>query len=480
MGFTINSKTKLALQKKTKAAKKHHEYEVSLAAVAASTSNTLMPNLKLTRRCISLLKGLKKRARKTEKQQVARVAESAAKYRQVVPVLISEDGTIINGHIVVEAMKKLGATEVYCVVVDHLDEDELAALHVTLNRLGETGDWDVEALGPLLLEMEELEFDLETTGFSLSEVDIITSDTESEAKEPIEAAEPAPPEEVCSIPGDLWQLGKHWLFCGDATDAESYKTVLKEQLAACIFTDLPWNIPIAGFVSGLGKVKHEDFAQGAGEMSAAEFAQFCDKVHVLCSEVLADGAVLFSCIDWRSVDVIMAAGRKAGLRHINIAIWNKGSGGMGVPYRSAHELVCIFCKGDKLAVDNVKLGKNGRDRTNVWSYPGANKPGTSANKALAHHPTPKPVEMVADALLDVTKRGALVLDPFLGSGTTILAAEKSSRKACGIELDPAYVDVAIRRWEGMTGKLAIHAKTGLNFEQLKARRSAKSGKQAAA
>ena len=205
--------------------------------------------------------------------------------------------------------------------------------------------------------------------------------------------------------------------------------------------------------------------------TAEDFAAFLNLFHQLCANHLADGGAFYSCIDWRSVDLIMAAGRLAGLRHTNTIIWNKGSGSMGgAPYRSAHELIVMFVKG-KLAVNNVEMGKHGRDRTNVWSYPGANHPGSSASKALAYHPTPKPIEMVEDALKDVSKRGALVLDVFLGSGTTILAAERSGRRACCIELDPAYVDVAIRRWEEMTGKEAVHAASGMTFAQMASERA---------
>ncbi|WP_159456631.1 DNA-methyltransferase [Altererythrobacter xiamenensis] len=240
-----------------------------------------------------------------------------------------------------------------------------------------------------------------------------------------------------------------------------------------IFTDCPWNIPIAGFVSGLGKVKHQDFKMGAGEMPKEEFVDFCDRFHELGAANLIDGGVFYSCIDWRSADVIMKSGRRAGLRHINTAVWNKGSGGMGSPWRSAHEFIVIFCKGKKCAVNNIELGKHGRDRTNVWSYPGANRKGSSASKALANHPTPKPVEMVRDALLDVSNRGGIVLDPFMGSGTTIIAAEQCGRVARGIELDPAYVDVAVRRWEELIGRPAMHAETGLSFSEMAEKRLAK-------
>ena len=480
MSVIFKSKTKTALHAKTKAEKKHFEQEVSIAAIAASAPVDLLANMKLERRPIGSLKGLKKRVRKTHAEQIQRVASSIRRLKQSAPVLIDKSGEIINGQVVVEAMRLLGATEVWCAAIDHLDEDERALLHVTLNRIGECGDWDFELLRPLLIEFDEIGFDLTATGFSLPELDIIMSLASDKGSGPSENDEIEPPNVPVSLVGDLWILGDHRLLCGDATKRDSYLTVLAGEIADAVFTDCPWNIPIDGFVSGLGKVKHKNFKSGAGEMSAAQFATFCEEFHRWSSDNLNEGGAFFSCIDWRSVDVIMAAGRLAGLRHVNTAVWNKGSGGMGVPYRSAHEFVVVFCKGDKFAVNNVELGKHGRDRTNVWTYPGANKPGSSAGKALAHHPTPKPVEMVRDALLDLTNRGARVLDPFLGSGTTLLAAEQSGRRACGIELDPAYIDVALSRWEAMTNKCAVHEETGLTFAEIAAQRSAECGEQAAA
>lgn len=479
MSLKINLKSKAALQAKTKSAKKKLEHEVSLAALAPTAPDDLLADMKFERRTISSLKGLKRRVRMSEREQVKRVADNIHRFKQVVPILTDESGEIINGHIVAQALKLLGADEAWCAIVDHLDEDERTFLHVALNRIGECGDWDFEALGPLLIEFDELGFDLGTTGFSLPELDIIMSvGVEGEGGSGEEQA-PEPPPNPVTILGDCWILGLHRLRCGDATHPEEYAILLEGQLVDVIFTDLPWNIPIAGFVSGLGKVKHQDFKMGAGEMSDEEFAQFCERAHQLGADHLVDGGVFFSCIDWRSVDRIMAAGRRVGLRHIDTAVWNKGSGGMGFPYRSTHEFVVIFGKGKKLRVCNIDLGNHGRDRTNVWSYAGANRKGSSASKALAYHPTPKPVIMVRDALLDVSNRGAIVLDPFIGSGTTILAAEQSGRVARGIELDPGYVDVAVRRWEELTGKAAIHAETGLSFAEMAEQRS-KSGDAAVA
>ncbi len=249
----------------------------------------------------------------------------------------------------------------------------------------------------------------------------------------------------------------HWI--------DSYDKVLGPEKAAACFTDCPWNLPIEGFVSGLGEKKHKDFKMAAGEMSPEAFQEFVDTFSRLIAEYLEDGGVVYSCIDWRSHDRIVAGGKRAGLTHINTLVWNKGSGGMGGLYRSAHELIPLLCKGKTPKTNNVELGRHGRDRTNVWSYPGANKPGSSAAQALKHHPTPKPVELVEDALLDVTNRGELVLDPFMGSGTTLLAAERSGRLAAGIELDPTYVDVCIRRWQDMSGLDAVNAATRQTFNE---------------
>lgn len=472
MAYTI-TKTKAALNAKSKSHKKLMSHKVSVAAMAATAPKDLLKHIKLDKRAINSLKGLKRRVRKTESEQLELVTNRIKTHGQVVPVLIDPLGEIINGHVIVEALKKLGGKEAWCTVVDNLDEHERELLHVTLNRIGETGDWNIEALSELLIDFDEIGFDLGVTGFSVPELDIImTTGATSAGSDVVDIAPPLPKEPV-TLPNDLWKLGDHRVLCADSTDPMSYTIVLNGELVDIVFTDCPWNIAIENFVSGLGKTKHKDFKMGAGELSADDFAAFLNQFHQLCTNHMAEGAAFYSCIDWRSVDLIMAAGRLAGLRHTNTITWNKGSGSMGgAPYRSAHEFIVMFVKGNRLAVNNVEMGKYGRDRTNVWSYPGANQPGSSAAKALAYHPTPKPIEMVEDALKDVSKRGALVLDAFLGSGTTLLAAERSGRRARCVELDPAYVDVAIRRWEAMTGKEAVHASSGKTFAQMAIERNA--------
>lgn len=464
-------RSKRAFQKRTGGRRKELEGRVARCALAASAANDLFPDMALELLPIDSLKAARRRARKTDPAQLERVMRSIRTLLQSVPILIDGDRHIINGHIVVEALKSLGMDDVWCVIVDHLSEDEQDLLHVALNRIAECGDWDFEELGPLLIELDDIGFDLETTGFSLPELDILMVPSEIAESEEEEEL-PEPPADPLSRLGDLWLLGDHKLLCGDATKDKSYILVLGDEPADAVFTDCPWNIPIEGFVSGLGKKKHKDFKMGAGEMSAEEFAGFTDRFSQLCADHLVPGGAFFSCIDWRNVEQVVASGRKAGLKLINMAVWNKGSGGMGTYLRSAHELIPVFCNGDKLAVNNVELGRHGRYRSNVWSYPGANRRGSSANDALAHHPTPKPVEMVRDALLDVTKRGGRVLDPFLGSGTTLLAAEQCGRRAACIELDPAYVDVVIMRWEAMTGRQAVHAETELTCRALVAQRAA--------
>jgi DNA modification methylase len=336
--------------------------------------------------------------------------------------------------------------------------------------LGETGEWDLPELRLELQELEVSGFDLAVTGFSPPELDIIMLD-EPEGEGADEEVIPDPPSKSVSRLGDVWIMGKHRLLCGNSLEPESYVKLLQGKLATAVLTDAPYNVKIANNVSGLGKKKHGEFKMASGEMSEAGFKEFLTTAHKHCADHLIDGGVAYSFMDWRSVDVLIAAGRDAGLQLINMAVWYKGSGSMGAFLRSAHEMIPIFCKGSSPKINNVALGKHGRDRTNVWLYPGANKPGSSAAEALKDHPSPKNVEMCVDAILDVTAAGDIVLDPFLGSGTTLIAAEKSGRSGYGIELDPAYADVCVRRWEHLTGNSAIHAETGDTFLEMASQRS---------
>lgn len=452
--------------------KAHHkraacDRKTSSTAVLERRRNDLSPILPIETRKIASLKTADRRTRRTDQSQLRKVIESLKKFGVCSPIIIRNDGTIVHGHVVVEAAAKIGLTEISCVVLDHLTAAEARMLHITLNRLGETGGWDLETLQVELVELSDLGQDLDVLGFEVEELDIVLTDDEHEADEEVI---PGPPEKPVSHLGDLFELGQHRLVCGDSLDNGTYDKLLVGKRAQAVFTDPPWNLP-AKFIGGLGKKQHADFKQGYGELSDAELDQFFEDFLTHCSGHMAPGAVAYACIDWRHYTALVEAAHKADLKQINMAVWYKQIGGMGGLYRSAHELVPVFCKGDSPATNNVKLGKHGRNRTNVWEYAGANTPGSSAAKALEFHPSPKPVELVADAILDVTKAGDIVLDPFLGSGTTLLAAEKTRRIAYTIELDPKYVDVAIRRWEAFTGKQAVHGETGLSFTELAALRA---------
>ncbi|MEL6286787.1 MAG: DNA modification methylase [Pseudomonadota bacterium] len=329
------------------------------------------------------------------------------------------------------------------------------------NKLAENAGWDRDLLRVELgaLDVEDLDFELETIGFSTGELDIIL-------KTPDEAPEEAPPEPnpgpPVTRPGDLWLLGPHRLLCGSALEADDYDDLLRGEQASAMFTDPPYNVPVHGHVCGSGKIRHGEFAMASGEMSADEFcaflAAFCQETY----KVLLPGAVAFVCMDWRHIQDLIAAGALDLGDLINLCVWNKMKGGMGSLYRSQHELVGVFRTRGGKHRNNVELGKHGRDRTNVWDYAGVQ----ARRDELKLHPTVKPVAMIADAIQDVTARGELVLDPFCGSGSTILAAERTGRRAAGIELDPKYVDVAIRRFQQATGKDAVHDLWGYTFDEL--------------
>jgi len=247
------------------------------------------------------------------------------------------------------------------------------------------------------------------------------------------------------------------------------------RVGAMAFTDAPYNVPIGGHVSGLGKVKHAEFAMASGEMSRPEFIAFLSTAikHLITN--VQDGAVLDLCIDWRHLAEILSAIEANELALLNLCVWNKRNGGMGSLYRSKHELILIAKKGTAPHTNNVELGKHGRYRTNVWDYAGVNSFGKGRTADLADHPTVKPVALVADAIRDVTRPGEIVLDAFMGSGTTILAAERTKRLAYGIEIEPGYVDVAIRRWSAVTGEKAVLARTGETFESVALHRANESG-----
>lgn len=465
VSITKTSKLKESLLAKTKAARKANSAKVAVkSAAAGAIPNDLAPDLKVEWYPIDELAPAKRRVRKHTPEQVERAIRLIKAFGFVSPVTIRRR-VVVDGHIRIAAAQELGMEAVPCIDVGHLSKKQARTLAISLNRLAELGEWDLPELKLGLEELEIEDIDLSLTLFTDQELDIILSD---EAGEGVAGEEiPQAPSHPITREGYLWLLGDaHRVLCGNSLDAGSYKALLNGQVAHAVLTDSPYNVKIGNNVSGKGETKHGEFAFASGEMEPDEFLDFLRTAHQHCAENLATGAVVYSFMDWRSIDILMAAAKEAGLNHINTAVWYKGSGAMGGFLRSAHEFCGVFCKGEKPRLNNVALGRHGRDRTNVWVYPGANQPGSSSGKMLKDHPTPKNLEMCVDAILDVTARDDIVLDPFLGSGTTLIAAQQTGRRCCGIELEPAFVDVCIRRWQELTGKEAVLAATGQTFDEL--------------
>jgi DNA modification methylase len=409
-------------------------------------------------------------ARKHPKQQIRQIAASIKQFGFVVPILIDRNGRIIAGHARAEAAKLLDIQEVPTILLENLTENQVKAFTLADNKLAENAVWDPDILAVELQHLVEIdEFDVTVTGFEVAEIDSIIDEARSEREEDnaIEIDETAQP---ITRPGDLWKLNKHRLFCGNALQEASFTKLMSTRRADLVFSDPPFNLKIDGHVGGKGAIHHREFAMASGEMNAAEFTVFLTTGLRLLSRFSSSASVHFICMDWRHIGELLAAGNQVYSELLNLCIWVKNAGGMGSLYRSRHELVFVFRNGKGRHQNNVMLGKYHRDRTNVWEYPGINtlsRQGDEGN-LLAVHPTCKPVNLVADAILDCSARGDIVLDSFLGSGTTLIAAERVGRICHGMELDSRYIDVAIRRWQKHTGDHAIHAESGKSFDELTA------------
>jgi len=405
----------------------------------------------------------------TEKQ-IRQIAKSIDAFGFLVPVLVDERGQVIAGHGRLRAARKLGLDTVPTIAVSHLTEDQKRAYLIADNQLALNATWDEQLLAEQFaaLSAVDLDFSLDVTGFEIEQIDLLLhGDMGAESKpDPDDAPiEPGPP---VTRPGDVWCLGEHRLLCGDALDSASYATLLQERRVAMVVCDVPYNLPVHGFVSGKGKVRHREFAHASGEMSAAEFTAFLSRAFRLLAEHSIDGSLHYHFIDWRHQRELMEAGDAAYADLKNVCVWAKTNGGQGSMYRSAHELVYVYKAGTAPHQNHINLGANGRYRTNVWTYAGANTfPQKGEERDLLQaHPTVKPVRLIADILLDASSPRDLVLDAFAGSGTIFLAAERTGRIGFGIEIDPTYVDVAVRRWERATGRSARHATLPLTFAEV--------------
>ncbi len=410
------------------------------------------------------LQAYDRNARTHSKKQIRKIADSIQKFGFNNPVLIDDENRIIAGHGRVEAAKQLGLDLIPVIRLGHLTEDEMRAYIIADNRLAELAGWDKSILAIELQHLSTLalDFDLSLTGFDLPQIDFMIQEISENA---MEVDVPPPnPEAVVTRSGDLWLLGDHRIICGNALKLDDYTKLLNRELAQLVFTDPPYNVPVEGHISVRDRAKHGNFAMAFGEMAPKEFSSFLQTAMKLMAKHSKDGSIHYVCMDWRHIEEVMAAGCASYAEFKNLCVWNKTNAGMGSLYRSKHELVFVWKNGSAPHINNIDLGKHGRYRSNVWDYSGQTIPHAQRGEELAVHPTVKPVAMVADALLDCSNRGGLVLDPFGGSGTTLIAAERTGRRARLIELEPIYVDVTIRRWQAMTGKQAIHASSGLAFD----------------
>ncbi len=387
-----------------------------------------MGTLVLTYRKISELKSYPRNARTHTRKQVKQIKASIEEFGFTNPILLDENHQIIAGHGRVQAAKLLGLAEVPTVQVAHLTATQKRAYILADNRAADTksdrhGDDNIPSAGPAVTQA-----------------------------------------------GDLWQLGAHRIFCGNALESVSYGNLLDGRKASLIFTDPPYNVTIGGNVGGKGEIHHREFAMGSGEMTAPIFTSFLTTTFQHLAANSLDGSIHYTCMDWRHMQEMLAAGYNVYTELKNVCVWNKSNGGMGTFYRSKHELVFVWKSGTAPHLNNFELGQHGRNRTNVWDYAGVNTFRSGRMDELQMHPTVKPVALVVDAIKDCSKQGDIVLDPFCGSGTIIVAAERTGRKARALEIDAAYVDVAIRRWEQLTGKSATLS-TGETFEEITEQRT---------
>jgi 16S rRNA G966 N2-methylase RsmD len=435
-----------------------------------------MAKLKINYRSIDDLNPRSNNPRIHTSEQIDEIAASIRHFGFTNPVLVDPGNGIVAGHGRVIAARQLGLFEVPTVSLSDMSEADIRAYVIADNRLAEKAGWNSELLGLELQYLSDLEidFDVSLTGFSLPEVDLFIEGLQVQTEEPdqgdpaesIPAVSDAPP--VTRL-GDIWQIGRHRLICGDALYQRVYGALLGANRAQMMFTDPPYNVPVQGHVCGLGKTKHREFAMASGEMTAEAFTDFLSSAFFNLAAHTADGAIHFLCIDWRHAEQMLKAGNKVYSELKNICVWTKSNGGMGSLYRSQHEFVLVFKSGQAPHINNVELGKHGRNRTNVWSYPGVNTFGTEREN-LELHPTVKPLALVKDAILDCSHRNSIILDAFAGSGTTLLAAEKTGRIGYGIEVDPVYCDVIIHRLMRSCGLDATLTATGQTFDEVLSQR----------
>ncbi len=404
-----------------------------------------------------------------------RLERSVAKKGILSPIITNSAGVIVDGHARVEVTRRLGWTHIAANRVLHLSDEDLRVFAMAANKMPADATLDLDALRR---ELEELELalpniDLTLTGYSAPELDAMRGAfTAAQLNDLVDDVPEIPePDAAVTVPGDQYHLKGHRLLCGDATDPAVIAELMGDEQADQIITDPPYNVRINGHVSGKGKVRHREFAMASSEMDRPQFVDFLRRSLFASAAHLVDGGLAYVFMDHGHIGELLEAGGEVFSERKAICVWDKGAGGMGSLYRNAHELVTVFKKGSAKHINNVALGKHGRNRTTIWRYPGIAQQGKGRAKALSIHPTVKPVALLADAILDSSPRDGIILDPFGGSGSTLIAAEVTSRRARLVELDPLYVDTIITRFETLTGAQVIHVESGLNFAELRQQRA---------
>ncbi|WP_428056314.1 site-specific DNA-methyltransferase [Candidatus Avelusimicrobium fimicolum] len=416
--------------------------------------------------------------RQHDTKQLIKIQNSIEKFGFINPILVDEHNEIIAGHARLAAARLAHLPQVPVIRLEHLSAAQKKAYRIADNKLAELGTWSIENLQLEFQELEklDLDFSLGITGFDMGDIDLILEGKEAKADPKANNIPFIPDDEVVTREGDIWILGEHRIICGNSLQKETLSQLMENKKADMVFTDPPYNVKINGHVCGAGNVQHKEFKFASGEMTVEEFTQFLKTSFELLCMFSKDGSLHYICMDWRHIKEIMTAAEVYD-QFKNLCVWRKDNAGMGSFYRSQHELIFMFKHGKEPHINNVELGIHGRYRTNVWNYAGVNTPSAENAEKRAMHPTVKPVELIKDAILDASNRGGVVLDTFLGSGSTLIAAEKAGRICYGVELEPKYVDTAIRRYESLGEKyIAIHAASGKTYQELLSAKRTEGGK----
>ena len=397
--------------------------------------------------------------RRHTKKQIGKIARSIEEFGFNVPILVDSTLKVIAGHGRLLAASTLGWSEVPTIELDHLSAAQARAFMIADNRLSEISTWDDGLLGEQLKELSilNLDFNIEATGFEMGEIDlrIGASQPKSKLDDPGDFLPPPVAGHTVSKQGDLWVLGHHRVLCGNGLEPGCYQTLLGDERAAMVFSNLP--------ADRLKTIDGGPPTPVAAEMDKAAFTAF---LSAACQNAVGfshPGSIHFLCTDWQHIGAVLATASEVYGDPQNLCVWAKDKPGAGSPYRNQHELVFVFKNEWGSPRDNTRSGRLRRNRSDLWEYPAASRSRSNGEGGSTQLPELKPVALVADAIRDCSGRRDIVLDGFLGNGTTLIAAERTGRRCFGLEGNPANVDTTVNRWQDLTGKIARHAQTGASF-----------------